>query len=262
MGYLAACAMFRDESPYLAEWVEFHLRQGVEHLYLLDNDDGRWVGRAGLEPYLARGLVTVWEWPGTPALLRQIEGYGWALRRCRHRWLACIDSDEFLFSPGRDLRDTLAGFEGHAGLAANCFAYGDSEREAPPARQVADLLLRGADGPWHWPVKLVVQPRHVQGLLNPHQAVVRGDRLVVDEDGTHVPGGTNERCPRRLVRVNHYQFRSRADYEAKVRRWAERDPRERKGRWYAARYNRNEVRDASGLEAWESAPGGVCVPAS
>lgn len=33
--YLAVCAIFRDEAPYLAEWIEFHRLVGVEHFYPL-----------------------------------------------------------------------------------------------------------------------------------------------------------------------------------------------------------------------------------
>ena len=35
---LAICAIFRDEARYLAEWLEFHQRQGVERFYLYENN--------------------------------------------------------------------------------------------------------------------------------------------------------------------------------------------------------------------------------
>ena len=34
---LAIAAIFRDEAPYLKEWIEFHRAVGVERFYLFDN---------------------------------------------------------------------------------------------------------------------------------------------------------------------------------------------------------------------------------
>src|SRR5947209_4668609 len=34
---LAICAIFKDEAPYLAEWVTFHRLMGVDRFYLYDN---------------------------------------------------------------------------------------------------------------------------------------------------------------------------------------------------------------------------------
>ena len=35
--YLAICAIFRDEAPFLDEWIAFHRLMGVEHFFLYDN---------------------------------------------------------------------------------------------------------------------------------------------------------------------------------------------------------------------------------
>ena len=32
------CAILKDETPYLIEWVEHHLQIGVEHFVLYDNN--------------------------------------------------------------------------------------------------------------------------------------------------------------------------------------------------------------------------------
>jgi hypothetical protein len=45
----AICAVFRDEAPYLAEWVEFHRLVGVEHFFLYD-DRSRDASRDVLAP--------------------------------------------------------------------------------------------------------------------------------------------------------------------------------------------------------------------
>ena len=55
------CAIFRDQAPYLAEWVEYHLLAGVEHFYLynhksVDN------ATAELEPFVRAGVVDLHQW--------------------------------------------------------------------------------------------------------------------------------------------------------------------------------------------------------
>ena len=57
--YLVACAIFRDEAPYLAEWIAFHRLVGVEHFFLYDNgstDDPR----AVLDPLIAERPAGEW----------------------------------------------------------------------------------------------------------------------------------------------------------------------------------------------------------
>src|SRR4051794_35476653 len=61
---LAIGAIFRDEAPYLKEWIEFHKLVGVQHFYLYNNystDDYESV----LRPYIEIGEVEVIQWPYT-----------------------------------------------------------------------------------------------------------------------------------------------------------------------------------------------------
>ena len=55
--FLSVAAIMKNEKPYLKEWLEYHLLQGVEHFYLCDNGstDGT---DAYLEPYVAKGVIT------------------------------------------------------------------------------------------------------------------------------------------------------------------------------------------------------------
>lgn len=51
--YLSIGAIFKDEAPYLAEWIEFHRLVGVEHFFLYDNlstDEKSMLGGAGPTP--------------------------------------------------------------------------------------------------------------------------------------------------------------------------------------------------------------------
>lgn len=50
--YLSICAIFKDEAPYLPEWIEFHRSVGVERFFLYDNSAATRAGRR-----LDRGLA-------------------------------------------------------------------------------------------------------------------------------------------------------------------------------------------------------------
>lgn len=61
--YLAACLVFKDAASYLDEWIRFHQRVGIEHFYLYDNDSSDDYATV-IQPFLARGEVTLCQWPG------------------------------------------------------------------------------------------------------------------------------------------------------------------------------------------------------
>jgi len=129
--YLAACAIFRNEAPYLAEWIDFHRLVGVERFFLYDNgsDDG---SLAVLAPYIAAGCVSVQPWPMPFRLPAARLAYADCLTRARGhaRWLTCIDLDEFLFAPQEPtLIPVLRRFEHCPGVVVRWQVYGSSGHE-------------------------------------------------------------------------------------------------------------------------------------
>src|SRR4051794_29549571 len=211
---LAVCAIFRDEARYLAEWVSFHRIQGVEHFYLYDNrssDD--W--RMELEPEIAAGIVEVQDWPFVPG---QWSAYEDCLRRHRDdaRWIAFIDSDEFLFSPtGKRLPEVLRGFDTHPGVVANWRVYGTSAWEQPPEGLVIENYLMRAPDEYdgNRQVKSIVNPRSATGWASAHHFRLLGD--AVGEDGLPMKFAIREPTAD-LLRINHYFTKSRAEFERKV----------------------------------------------
>jgi hypothetical protein len=211
---LAVCAIFRDEAPYLAEWVTFHRLQGVERFWLYDNlSEDDW--RSTLAPELESGVVSVTTWPDEPG---QLSAYADSLRRHRDeaRWIAFIDIDEFLFSPlGHPLPEVLRGFDRHPGVVANWRMYGTNRhREAPEGLVLENYLVRGPEShPDNRYVKSIAYPRKVVGLHNaPHSFSYRG--TAVSED--HQPASHFREPPTvEVLRINHYYSRSMADLARK-----------------------------------------------
>lgn len=111
---VAVCAIFKNEAPYLREWIEFNHIVGVEHFYLYNNnseDDYMNV----LKPYIECGLVTLTQWPYNQ---KQMECYMACIDEyaSETKWLGFIDIDEFIVPKSTNsVYDFLQPFEKKAG---------------------------------------------------------------------------------------------------------------------------------------------------
>jgi hypothetical protein len=205
--YLAIVAIYRDEAPYLREWIEFHRLVGVERFFLYDNfsvDDHRGV----LAPYVEEGIVVLHDWPVFPG---QIPAYDDALRRHRgdSRWIAFIDLDEFLFSPTlQQLPDILRDYEAHPGVIANWAVFGSSgHRTQPPGLVIENYVwrMKTPDGPQQ--SKSIVDPTRAERCGGAHFFFYR-EGSAVDERHQPVPYGRTPEPAFERLRVNHYYTKS------------------------------------------------------
>ena len=276
----AICAVFRDEAPYLAEWVEFHRLVGVEHFFLYDDRSGD-AGREVLAPYISEGLVTLTKCAMPLASGGQGWAYADALRRARGRvrWLAFIDIDEFLFSPEEEsLVNVLAEFEQHPGIVVNWQVYGSSGLHSRPDGLVIESFTRRARTDWvrNRRVKSIVDPQRAVRSMGPHFFEYSSGELAVTENQEPVTAVRNSQAKRRLnrvlarapgmnvdpyairessaqrvsvgrLRINHYAVRSRQEFAEKLTRHAAGDSiadgTSRLQRGYFAYHDRNEVTD-------------------
>jgi len=274
--YLAICAMFRDEAPYLAEWLAFHRLVGVEHFFLYNNkssDDFQ----AVLRPYMDAGCVTLQDWPIPFHESAQRRAYAHCLEsvRSRVRWLACIDIDEFLFAPGGDsLAAALQEYEPWPGVVVRWQNYGSSGRRTRSEQPVIERFSWRARRNWirNRKVKSIVDPSRTLAPAGVHHFNYLDGLLAVDETGTEVRIKPRPRYKKRLkplfgrlgpllrfidpysaadvvnkvisvqkLRINHYPVKS---YEEFLRKTAH---KKKKRRYedvdYFAYHDRNEVHD-------------------
>jgi hypothetical protein len=218
--YLSICAVYRDEAPYLREWVEFHRLVGVERFFLYDNRSVDEHHEA-LAPYVEEGSVTVHGWPDWPA---QIQAYDDCLKRHRDdsRWIAFIDLDEFLFSPeGTPLPEVLRGFEGHPGVGVNWAVFGSSgHRSRPPGLVIESYVRRSDDAGINRHIKSIVEPRRVRAFCVPH-FFMYDHGLAVDERGRPITGppySHTDGVSFARLRVNHYAVKSEEEFRLKLAR--------------------------------------------
>lgn len=209
---LAAVAIFREEAPFLDEWLRFHEGVGVGHFYLYNNfstDHFREV----LAPWIARGLVTLTDWP---VAVGQLPAY----RHCiKHhmldaRWMAFIDIDEYLFSPVADrVTDVLDRFADAPGIGVFSPYFGSSGVEERPPVPIARAFTRRAPLS-KISAKTIANPRWIHALRNVHLFKYwRGD--TVDTSGRPFKA---DQPVLDLLRLNHYWSRSLSDLQTKISR--------------------------------------------
>ena len=225
--YLAVGALIRNPGRYLAEWVEFHRLVGVQRFFLYDNESNDDETRDILASYVDEGIAVVHDWPGSvtesyvglDALLR--EAYMHCIRTHRDdaRWIAILDTDEFLFSPtGRPLRELLVEFDRWPAVAVGWVVFGTSGHITPPPGLVIESYTQrlATDGTRRTDrrIKSIVDPVAVTGCKGPHHfAYAQGTAM--DENGYPVFTDTTKSRSIERLRINHYYARSEQEVRAK-----------------------------------------------
>ena len=217
---LAICAIFKNEAPYLREWIEFHRIVGIEHFHLYQNqseDDWQPV----LQPYVDTGVVEVIDWPMKPPCQQQ--AYQDFIERHRELagWVAFIDCDEFLFSPCYEtVNEAMTKVPPQWGaIGVNWMCFGASGQERQEHGLVIErFTLRPADdfGP-NLHIKSIVRIDRTQSAGgNPHQFRVQGGTF--SEMGCQLPGPLSSRSSHVMLRINHYHTKSRQEYLQRIAR--------------------------------------------
>ena len=91
---IAICGIFKNEAPFLKEWIEFHEMIGVEHFYLYNNNSEDGFMQV-LQPYIVRGLVTLTDWPYDQAQIKAYKHF-YETYRNETQWVSFLDIDEFI----------------------------------------------------------------------------------------------------------------------------------------------------------------------
>lgn len=88
------CAIFKNEAPFLKEWILFHKLIGIEHIYLYNNYSEDNYADV-LKDFIKEGFVTLTEWPvpqgQIPAYKHWYENY-----RSETLWNCFLDLDEYI----------------------------------------------------------------------------------------------------------------------------------------------------------------------
>ena len=215
MLYATLCAIAKDEDHALPEWTRHHLHIGFEHIYLYDNGS-RTPIRELLREHVASGRVTVIDFPLKDK--PQLSAYASALAAFGKDsvWMGFIDLDEFV-APKicADIRELLDAYAEHAGLAAHWKIFGSNGHAARPVAGVIPSYTGVIERNNH--IKTIVRPQYVAAVATPHHFRYNGGRCCVNEDGVPVLGPQSYHASR-CIQINHYYYKSREDFAAKMAR--------------------------------------------
>lgn len=249
MNYLSIAACCQNEGKYIAEWIQYHQRLGVEHFYLYENDstDDTWTQIKLHSP----GLVTARQIHGSP---KQAEAYNHCINMYRNatKWMAVIDIDEFLVPKHTlDMHQLLKSYEAYPALVVHWMLFGSNGEEVyTPAPVVERFTRRQSDVNPH--VKSIVQPRVTGPVHTVHRfrhvnfAVDEAKRPVEDCDPLPPNGTCN------VIQLNHYAVKSRAECMERRSRPRADTGTMRDGKEFFEHHDRNDVLDLRAVEIWRS----------
>ena len=227
---LGVGAIFKNEGPYILEWIAFHRAVGVARFFIADNDsdDGSGALLAALD---RAGVIRYIPFPGRPGEPPQLPAFTEILRRhgSDADWIAFIDADEFLVPapPERSLLPALASLDALTdvgAVAVNWAVYGSGgETEARPELVIERFQSRARRNiNLNKRYKSIVRVSACAGTSdNPHRFQLRSGFRTVHADGTDLElfhprrTGMSREVRWSPMRLNHYIVKSREEFDRK-----------------------------------------------
>jgi hypothetical protein len=221
MDKIAICAIFKDEAPFLLEWLAFHRMVGIDLFVLYDNGSSDGGSELVRGSSFARN-VTLIDWPERPGQLSAYNHFR-INYAARFAWAAFIDIDEFVMPlAGSSIRSILMRptYARYAQVLLQWLVFGPSGHERRPAGLVIEnytqRLPETAGACRH--VKAIVRPSMLCGIdYTPHAAECSGPAC--NSGGIEVlPYAIQPTECHSNMLVHHYFTKSREDWQIKRRR--------------------------------------------
>lgn len=225
-------AIFRNEAPYVTEWIAHHRLMGFRDIFIADNDsdDGTWELLQALEQL---GYLKCFRFPNPPGKRPQLPAYTELMNRFGEAvdWMAFIDADEFVYPTNaeRTAIPSLAGLAVRPEIGAivlNWAIYGSSWHKNHAAGLVTERFERCARRKMrvnqHY--KTVLRSAAWSGAFpNPHQPRLDAPWQAVHANGAPVvphtrhAAGLSSEVVWDVLRLNHYAVKSRQEFDERKR---------------------------------------------
>ncbi|KAG2488747.1 hypothetical protein HYH03_012745 [Edaphochlamys debaryana] len=182
--------------------------------------------------------------------------------KTRHRWIAMIDIDEYIFVKGStcpSLPAILPSFNSFPALGLNWVFFGSSGHNTRPAAgnlaSYSKCLPRKHKACEH--VKSIVNTKYVEGLAwSPHHFTYANGAKAVNENKVPFDGPFSKPASHNRLMLHHYFSRSREEFELKSRRGGA-DGRASKNMGDFGHYNAAATENCTdGLRFWPRCCGG------
>ena len=218
-------AIAKNEAKFLVEWLAHHLSLGIDHIFVFDNDSTDETATILDAAGKSRGVTRI-PWPSREGESPQITAYNHVLRRqaARFEWVCFFDCDEFLvLKEDADIHSFLSRFDPTVGaVAINWLTFGSGGKRTGDYELVTETFrtgaAAGAGNNKH--IKTIARVACVQ-RMGIHDCILSaGSYIHPDGEPLVMPRkrGIATRIDHSLAQLNHYQIKSRADFQEKVLR--------------------------------------------
>lgn len=227
--YYSVVMILKNEARYIREQILFYQATGADRIYIYDNDSDDDL-LSVIDPFLKSGLVIYRKWPGSKV---QHSAYRDVIRRTKHhsKWLAIVDSDEFIFPVHGTMPENLKKYEAYPGVGVNWIVFGPNGHMDSPDGLVMDnytATFEDRDSAINCHIKSIVQPKEVVTVRHTHFPLYKRNRFAVDERGvaldncySYMPQAGrafSEFNNHSVFRLNHYHSKSVEDLKRKCER--------------------------------------------
>lgn len=218
--FASIAAVFKNETHILIEWIETHMREGIDHFFLIDNDSNDNPLEV-LQDYIEKGLVT-YIFDNTPHAQAQLYNKHILPKQHDSSWWFIIDLDEFVYAPSGNVCDFLKSLPDEVGsIAMPWVNFGSNSHVQQPPSVVKSFRLREdleTRKTWSINCKCVVRGGAVQSFGVHHSQIQPNFRYIDSNrnnshytcalcvcDEYHISCG---------IRLNHYCVQSWEWFEA------------------------------------------------
>jgi len=219
------CAIFKNEYPFILEWLAYHRCLGIKDFYIADNvsTDRSSELLIALEKI---GIINRFHFPTLNNTPPQIQAYNYILSSIdtNNEWLAFIDADEFItpsnFEKGLGGLKSLFEDDQVSGIALNWAVYGSSCAIIPENLLVIERLNKRAkkEHPVNLHYKSIIRKRDtISAGKTPHKFVLDENKIYIKTSGDVIKenSGLSKFVDWDIARINHYVIKSKAEFITK-----------------------------------------------
>ena len=237
---LVIAAIFKNENSYLEEWINFHLNQGIDHIYLYDNNDEapNEETKQIIEKYQKKITHIIWNNVKSDKL-RTVQRK--AYQHCIYtyhkdfQWIALVDIDEFIYPTNNlTLKQNIIKFSNKStpSIRIPRYNFGDSGITIRPNGGVLDNYISREQYPSSYKaisnIDYIDMTKHTFGVhrylyttdLNTinHNLRIKNDLTYVDKKESN-QDLLNFKSEIRIS-MNHYYTKSKEEYIKRCKFWS------------------------------------------
>ncbi|WP_429194704.1 glycosyltransferase family 2 protein [Aeromonas veronii] len=248
-------AIFKNEGPYITEWVAYHKSLGFDRIYIVDNvsDDG---SSEILTKLHQCNEITRIEYKTVDGIKPQVPAYNLILEQAikESEYIAFIDADEFIFfendSKLCDLTGLLNSSESIGAVAINWCVYGSSNAILPGKGLVIERFDHRSDKECHLNLhyKSFLKTRAIKGTHGGgvHHFQLHDGYHYVMTDGSRLDSttGISDHVSWDLCRLNHYVIKSASEFfHKKMARGRAAGNNSDLNKYFFINHDKNDVKD-------------------